>query len=662
MLIGVDIGGTFTDCVLSDGDRLQIHKLPSTPHNPALAMLAGIRAMVGDTPPERVAHGSTVATNAILERKGAKAAFITTQGFRDLLFIGRQNRPPAQLYALHPQLPTPLIPRERCYEVPERLDHHGNVLTSLDLNALDAVLDAIHAQGVESLAVCLLYSYINPTHERLIQARAVERGLFHAEQIALSSDVLPEFREYERASTVTLEAYVRPIMARYVRQIRAELPPDTSLRMMKSDGGVISAERVAQQAIQTALSGPAAGVIGAYSVAATAGYTNIITLDMGGTSTDVAICPGQPIQRPQSEIDGLPLRVRLLDIETVGAGGGSMARVDAGGALRVGPQSAGAEPGPAVYGRGGVVPTVSDANALLGRLDALNFLGGMMKLDIPAGEKAIHTLAESLHTDALKVAQGIIQIANANIERAVRRVSVARGYDPRDFTLVAFGGAGALHACDVAAQLGILRVFVPRHPGVLCAYGLLVANVVIDYSQSVLRMVDDSTIDELAYLLEDMLEHAKQDLITEGIRKGKNRIYQPSLDVRYVGQAYELNIPFDGTVDIRQAFHDAHRSAYGHTLDRPVEIVNLRLQAVGIVPHPHGTPQAESLTLDDAYLGKKSAPDGTEYTLFARDKLTPGVSFTGAALVFQLDSTVYIPAGWSARVDAWQNLILEAEG
>jgi N-methylhydantoinase A len=662
MLIGVDIGGTFTDCVLSDSNGLHIHKLPSTPHNPALAMLAGIYALTGDTPPERIVHGSTVATNAILERKGAKTALITTQGFRDVLFIGRQNRPPSQLYALSPKLSPPLIPRELCFEVPERLDHQGTILTALDVSALDAVLDSIHAQGVDSIAVCLLYSYINPDHERMIQARAVERGLFESWQVALSSDVLPEFREYERASTVTLEAYVRPIMARYVNQLREELPTQTGLRIMKSDGGVISAKRIAQQAIQTALSGPAAGVIGAYAIASEAGYDNIITLDMGGTSTDVSICPHQPIYRPQSEIDGLPLRVRLLDIETVGAGGGSIARQDAGGALRVGPESAGADPGPAVYGRGGTLPTVSDANALLGRLDATNFLGGTMPLDLSAGEQSIQHLAKALNSDPLTVARGIIQVANANIERAVRRVSVARGYDPRDFTLVAFGGAGALHACEVAAQLGIPRVLVPRYSGVLCAYGLLVADVVIDYSQSVLRTVTDSTLNELSYLLEDTLEQAKRDLISEGVNKGKNRIYKASLDMRYVGQAHELNIPFDGRLNIQQAFDNAHREAYGHVLNRPAEVVNLRLQAVGLVPHPSMKAQPDSTPPDDAYLGKKSAPDGTDYALFQREKLTPSTQFNGAALVFQLDSTVYIPHGWSARVDAWHNLILEPDG
>ncbi|TVR19864.1 MAG: hydantoinase/oxoprolinase family protein [Anaerolineaceae bacterium] len=658
MLIGVDIGGTFTDLVRVEDGELVIHKLPSTPRNPAAALLEGVRRLAGDRPLERVAHGSTVATNAILERKGAKTAFITTQGFRDLLFIGRQNRP--SLYALHPQLPPPLIPRRLCYEVPERLDHRGDVLTALDVAVLDAVLDDIQAQGVESLAVCLLYSYVNPTHERLIQARAIERGLFAPEQVALSCDVLPEFREYERASTVALEAYVRPVMARYVAQIQAELPAHSGLRIMKSDGGVVSAGRVAQQAVQTALSGPAAGVIGAYHVAQTAGFEAVITLDMGGTSTDVAVCPGEIIRSPQSQIDGLPLRIRLLDIETVGAGGGSIARIDAGGALRVGPQSAGAEPGPAAYGRGGTLATVSDANAVLGRLDSANFLGGAMPLDMDAAHSVMDALAAQIGFDRVQAAHGVLDVANANIERAVRRVTVARGYDPRDFTLVAFGGAGGLHAPDVAARLGIERVFVPRYPGVLCAYGLLMADVVIDYSQSVLQSVTGDTLSQLADLLQDMLQQAQADLIAEGINTREARDYHPSLDARYQGQAHELNIAFDGTTRIEEAFHAAHRRAYGHALDRPVEVVNLRVQAIGHIERPHSPPVAESPTPRDAYLGDKTAPDGTRYALLQRERLTPGTRFEGAALVLQMDSTVYVPAGWMARVDAWHNLILEA--
>ena len=432
LLVGVDIGGTFTDLVLSEDGRLKIHKLLSTPDNPARAMLNGLEAVSGDKVETitRVSHGSTVATNAILERKGAKTALITTQGFRDLLFIGRQNRP--DLYALQPTLPPPLIPRRWCYEIPERLDYTGAVLSPLDLNALDSVIDDMAEQGIDSVAVCFLYSYVNPAHEQAVRARILERGLLHDWQIALSCEVLPEFREYERASTVALDAYVRPVMSRYLRFGR-RIPE-----------GLWSEHHEVRWWHHQRPSRPAAGVplIGAFHVAKLAGYDHIITLDIGGTSTDVALCPGEPVRRPESEIDGLPLRIRLLDIETIGAGGGSIARLDAGGALRVGPESAGANPGPICYGRGGTLVTVSDANAVLGRLDARYFLGGQMTLDVDAAQEAVNRLGEAMHLSAEAAAKGIIDVANVNIDRALRRVSVARGYDPRDFTLVAFGGAG----------------------------------------------------------------------------------------------------------------------------------------------------------------------------------------------------------------------------
>ncbi len=400
MLVGVDIGGTFTDLVLSADGALRIYKLLSTPDDPARAMLQGLNAVSGERLEalQRIAHGTTVATNAILERKGAKCALITTEGFRDLLLIGRQNRP--VLYALHPELPPPLIPRERCYEVPERLDYTGAVLKPLDLDALDGVLDEIARTGIEAVAVCFLFSYVNPAHEQAVRARILERGLLDEAQIALSCEVLPEFREYERASTVALEAYVRPVISRYLGHLEDALTQSSALRVMKSDGGIISAHYARQRAILTALSGPAAGVIGAFHLAKLAGFDQIITLDIGGTSTDVALCPGEPVRRSEAEIDGLPLRMRLLDIETVGAGGGSIARLDSGGALRVGPESAGADPGPIAYGRGGTQVTVSDANAVLGRLDAEHFLGGQMALDVDAARLALQTLAEQMNSVA----------------------------------------------------------------------------------------------------------------------------------------------------------------------------------------------------------------------------------------------------------------------
>ncbi|MEL7434349.1 MAG: hydantoinase/oxoprolinase family protein [Chloroflexota bacterium] len=658
MQVGVDIGGTFTDLVLSVDGRLKIHKLLSTPDNPAIAMLEGLETITpaGIAALQQLAHGSTVATNAILERKGAKTAFITTSGFRDMLFIGRQNRP--DLYALYPTVPEPLIPRDLCYEVPERMDHNGRVLTALDIDTLDAVLDDIVAQNVDAVAVCFLYGFINPEHEEQVRSRILERGLLEDWQVALSADVLPEFREYERASTTALEAYVRPVMARYVDELVDKLPDHLNLRIMKSDGGVMTASSIKDHAIYTALSGPAAGVMGAFHLAKLAGFDHIITLDMGGTSTDVALCPGAPQRSQHSEIDGLPLRARIIDIETIGAGGGSIARMDAGGALRVGPESAGASPGPIVYGRGGKEITVSDANALLKRLEPDHFLGGTMTLELKSAQKAFKKLAKKMGMSATEAAKGVLDIANVNIDRAMRRVSVARGYDPRDFTLVAFGGAGPLHATDVADRLGMPRVLIPRYPGVLCAMGLLVADVSVDGSLPILVRANRDIIARLRAMQSELLASAREKLRREGIADD-DMTFEIFLDMRYYGQAHELTIPF--SADIITDFHAAHESAYGHALEnKAIEIVNMRVQAIGATIKPDLTPEpSRGVSAEEAYLGDQTSPLGGIMAHYDREALAPGARFAGEALVFQLDSTIYIGQGWSARVDGYRNLILE---
>lgn len=658
MLVGVDIGGTFTDLVLSVDGRLKIHKLLSTPANPATAMLEGLDIISPDglSALRQIAHGSTVSTNAILERKGAKVAFITTQGFRDMLFIGRQNRP--DLYALHPTIPTPLIPRDLCYEVPERLDYRGDVLHELDLKALDHILDSIEKEDVDAIAVCFLYSFINADHEHIVRERIIERGLVADWQIALSSDVLPEFREYERASTTVLEAYVRPIMSRYVNDLITALPDEATLRIMKSDGGVMRAERVQEEAIQTALSGPAAGVIGAFHLSKLAGFDHIITLDMGGTSTDVALFAGEATLSQSSEIDGLPLRARLLDIDTIGAGGGSIARVDAGGALRVGPESAGANPGPIIYGRKGKNITVSDANAILGRLDPEHFLGGTMPLDLKSATKAFKKLAKDIDKTVIDTAKGVIDVANVSIDRALRRVSVAKGHDPRNFTLVAFGGAGPLHACEVADRLGMTRILIPRYPGVLCAYGLLVADVKVNGSLPILVRANRDIIARLRAIQSELLVTGRDDLRREGIQDD-DMDFTIYLDMRYAGQSHEISIPF--TADVIKEFHTAHANAYGHSMEnKPVEIVNMRMQAIGHIQKPDFTPEVpRNVPLEEAHLGDKQSPLGGIMALYDREALSAGMRFNGEALVFQLDSTIYIAQGWSARVDGYRNLILE---
>lgn len=658
---GVDIGGTFTDIVIRTESGLIVHKLLSTPHDPSAAMLAGLKEAAAFPLANLgyVAHGSTVATNAILERKGARAALLVTQGLRDLLAIGRQNRP--ELYALHPTLPPPLIEPDCCFEVPERLDHKGVPLIPLDLAETERILDEIELRHFDAVGVCLLYSYVNPDHERQLRARIVERGILPADRVILSSDILPEFREYERASTVALEAYVRPLVDRYLTRLEAQL--ETPLRVMQSDGGIVSADHARQRAILLALSGPAAGVIGAQHEARLAGYDQIITLDIGGTSTDVALCPGELILRPESQIDGLPLRTRMLDIETIGAGGGSLAWIDSGGALRVGPASAGADPGPIVYGRGGTQITVSDANAFLGRLDADHFLGGSMRLDIAASQAAFELFARQINLSAEQAALGIIEVANANIERALRRVSVARGFDPRGFTLAAFGGAGGLHACEVAARLSIPRVLIPRYPGVMCALGLLAADIRREYSHAIMRPLDAACLQAVSDAFETLTERAVNELTPQ--RKDDTPIALAySLDARYRGQAYELNIPYSTDTPPETAFHQAHERAYGYRLqERPIEIISARVGAVikasdiSAMPEPEHENDGGNALIDAKPI--RFTDRVHEARLYDRDQLIPGARIDGAALCFQLDSTTLIPPGWTASVDGFHNLIIE---
>lgn len=638
--IAIDRGGTFIDYVASMNGRLTIHKTLSHSTS-AVHIVADTTSQMINGNPALISHGTTIATNAILQRKGARTALIITQGFRDILYIGRQHRP--DLYALQPSTPAPIIPREWCFEVPERILHDGSTHLELDTTVLFSIVDKLHEAQIESVAVTLLFAYVNPTHERLIKQFLLEHGGYSEWQIALSSEVLPEFREFERTSTVALEAYVRPLMSQYVAELQQAIP--ASISVMKSDGGIISADRVRQQAVQTVLSGPAAGVVGALHIASLSGHENIITMDIGGTSTDVALCPGKLSFHPHAEIDGLPLRVRMLDIETIGAGGGSIAWVDEGGALRVGPHSAEANPGPIIYGRGGTNVTVSDANAVLHRI--VRLLNGDMELHLPPALEAIERLGNRIGLSPNDTAHGIIRVANSNIIRALRRVSIERGYDPRSFTLVAFGGAGPLHACEVAEELSISRVLVPQFPGVMCAYGALVADVVLEYSQSLVQILNSGTRQQIQTWLDAASAQAHEEMRDQQVQ---HITLKPSIDMRYLGQAYELNVPLNN--DLPAAFHRAHQASYGyHMPDKPVEIVNLRLQAVGQVDKPQMPPH--ELVPND---GANALITPGQYD---RQQLQPGAVITGEALLLQFDSTTFVPPGWTAAVDAYFNLIIE---
>ena len=656
--IGVDIGGTFTDFVLQDGDTLRAYKVLSTPRDPARAVLAGLPPS-GSAPVAEVIHGSTVATNAVLERRGARTAFLTTRGFRDLLLIGRQNR--RSLYDLFDDRPAPLVPPDLSFEVTERVLRDGTVLTPLSAEEIPPLVERLRAAGVESVAVCLLFSFVRPDHERQL-GQALRQAGFH---VSLSSQVLPEFREYERASTTALDAYVAPIVAAYLERLEAGLA-GVPLRILQSNGGRLSAAEARRHAARTLLSGPAGGVVGAAQVARQAGFDRALTFDMGGTSTDVSLVDGQPHLTTEAELDGLPLRLPVVDIHTIGAGGGSVAWVDAGGALRVGPRSAGADPGPACYGRGGREATVTDANLVLGRLPPEAFTAGGLRLDPEAARRALADLAREAGYQGRgdlapeeAAALGVVQVAEAHMARALRVISVARGHDPADFVLVAFGGAGGLHAAALARALGVRRVLVPSLAATLSAYGMLAAQVVRDYVQTVM-LPDQTPLEDLARRLAPLEAQAARDLAAEGVPPDGQRLF-PTLDLRYVGQSYELQVPLGPT--LLAAFHQAHEQAYGHSDPAaPVEIVNLRLRAVGAVEVPPRPRLEAAGEAAPAHLGKRPVvfPQGRlAADLYRAEHLAAGAQLKGPALVLGRDTTVLLVPGDRAVVNPYGDLILE---
>jgi N-methylhydantoinase A len=664
MLLGVDIGGTFTDFVLIDAaGRTRISKRLTTPDDPARAVLAGIEEL--KLPPDEtvdLVHGSTIATNALLERKGARTALITTRGFADVLEIGRQNRP--SLYDLQPHKPVPLIPAEWRFEVTERVASDGRVVTPLALEELDPLISRLLATEIESVAVCLLFSFLRPQHEQAIRERIDGTGQTSSRVpfVSLSSEVLPEFREYERTSATAINAYVAPLMARYLVRLEERLVGHR-LRIMQSNGGVISASTAAAQAARTVLSGPAGGAVGAFHIAQLSGYDRVITFDMGGTSTDVALCDQHVPTTNQGEIGGMPLPLPLIDIHTVGAGGGSLAQVDAGGALNVGPQSAGADPGPVCYAQGGRIATTTDANLVLGRLDAAHFLGGDMPLDEAAARQALERLAFQMGAESPQAAAwGVIRVANATMVRAIRRISVERGHDPRRFALLAFGGAGPLHACDLATALSIPTVLVPQTPGVLSALGMLVADLVKDYSRTVMLRADDLSWSDLQAHFEPLWTRGRQELIQEGVAPADISLEQ-ALDMRYVGQSHELTVPVTSETEIRRAFHQAHQRRFGHQhASEPIEIVNIRVLARGAQTKPRFTravPVGEArpprIGQKDVYF-ESAAPIAT--ALYQRGQLRAGHALDGPAVIFQLDATTVVPPGWHAQVDPFKTLVI----
>ncbi len=637
-MLAVDIGGTFTDLVAVVDGELRWHKLPSSPPDYHRALLDGLAAL--GVEPAVVSHGTTVATNALLERRGARCGLITTAGFGDLLAIGRQDRP--LLYALEQSRPEPLVPRELRLEVAERVGPDGAVITPLDLPGAEQAVEALVTAGVESVAVCLLFSFARPEHEEAIGELAAARGL----QVSLSCRVLPEFREYERTATTVVNAYVAPQMGRYLRALDTALGA-AELRVMQSNGGCIDAVTAADEAVRTILSGPAAGVVGALRVGQSAGFERLISFDMGGTSTDVAVLDGGLPLSHASRIAGLPVGVPMLDIQTVGAGGGSIAYRDEGGALAVGPRSAGADPGPACYGRGGSEPTVTDAHLVLGRLPAERFLGGRMRLDRQAAEAAVDRLAGELGLSRPACAEGIVSVANAAMERAIRVITVERGIDPSEFCLVSFGGAGGLHAVDLARALGIRQVLVPPHAGSLSALGLLLSDVVRDGARTVMRSWAEVTETELTGWLDELAAAQRGYLAAPGIDQVT---VLPSLDLRYRGQSFELSRPYTRFAVVTDDFHAAHAAQYGYRRDEaPIELVTVRVRLVGRVPAPELPRRA----------GGVAPVTGGVRRL---ESLAAGAEVRGPVILTGDDTTVRLPEGVSGRVDSFGNLLLDLGG
>ncbi|MEX0899300.1 MAG: hydantoinase/oxoprolinase family protein [Gammaproteobacteria bacterium] len=620
MRVGIDTGGTFTDFVVVDDDGgMRTHKVPSTPEAPERAILAGLAALGVNASEAFVVHGSTVATNAVLEGKGARTVFITNRGFGDTLTIGRQARP--HLYDLQPPAIEPPVSATLCVETGGRITPNGaelEPLTDADLSALRATVERL---APEAVAISLLFSFVNDRHERRI-ADTLPETLF----ISRSSAVLPEYREYERGIATWLNARVGPVMAGYLGRLRRALP-GARIAVMQSSAGTVSAEQAAGRAVHLLLSGPAGGAVGAAAVGAAAGHQKLLTFDMGGTSTDVALIDGAPRLTSEGRVAGFPVAIPMVDIHTIGAGGGSIAWCDAGGALRVGPQSAGATPGPACYGLGGTEPTVTDAHLLLGHLPAGEPLGGLT-LDADAARASISRLAGELGLCVEEAARGILEIADEHMFQALRVISVSRGEDPRDYALFAFGGAGGLHVCSLAEKLGVTRALFPANAGVLSALGMLAAPRLRTLSRTQVSLLEGVDTDALDAAFATLVAQGMEELMAEGVDAETCNITR-AVDLRYAGQSHTLEIPWDGA-DVAETFHRTHSVRFGHRLDLPVELVNLRATVSSPAP-----------PLDTAGSARRLAD-----------------VINGPAVVAMADSTLWLAPGWQARPDEAGNLAL----
>ena len=673
--IGVDVGGTFTDLAMVDeaSGRISFHKVPSTPSDPSAAIETGVRGLLAKdgAVADEVAflgHGTTVATNMVIERKGARTGMVTTKGFRDVLEVARQTRPHLYNYAI--TRPAPLVPRRRRLEISERLSAEGAVLAPLDAEEVTAAGQALLDAGVESIAVCFLHAWREPAHERA--AKQALRRIAPDVYLSVSSEVLPEFREFDRFSTTVLNAFVGPRMARYldrllgrVRDIGIAAEPYT----VHSNGGLMSVATAAHAPVRTCLSGPAAGVIGAGVVAGLAGFPDIVTFDAGGTSTDVAVVAGgEATSSSARDVAGHPVKVPSIGIDVIGAGGGSIAFIDEGGGLKVGPRSAGADPGPAAYGRGGTEPTLSDANIALGRLDQKALLRGAMPIDADAARAAIMAkIAKPLGLSLEQAALGIIRVAVANMGRAIRGVTTERGYAPEKFALFAFGGAGPLHASDVAAECSIPTVIIPREPGTMCARGILLADIALDFVRSEIRPLDQEAWARAEKLFADMAAEADAWLAAESVPPDR-RSTRRAIELRYEGQNFEVRVPIGDRLpplsELLDRFAAEHARTNGYAIPgRGVELVNCRLTALGHVPRGAPEPPPDAGNIADARLAVRPvffdmAHGWQDTPVYARERLPVGATLAGPAVIDEMSATTLVFPGQSASLDADGNVIL----
>ncbi len=662
--VGIDTGGTFTDFVYEFERELRIFKVASTPDDPSRAISEGLERIVnaiGSPTSIEVVHGTTVGTNALLQRRGARTALVTTAGFEDVIEIGRQARP--ELYNLNAIKPPPLVPIELRFGVPERVVASGEILTPLRDRDISRLIKTIRAAKCESIAISLLFSFARPEHERRLADSLAQLGL----PISVSHEILPEYREYERTSTIVVNAYLQPLMGRYLTSLTSRVS-GLKLSVMQSSGGSISAQVAAREPVRTILSGPAGGVVGALRVAAESGFENIVTFDMGGTSTDVALCDREGMRLTnESIVAGVPVAIPMMDIHTVGAGGGSIARVDEGGSLRVGPESAGADPGPAAYGRS-LLPTVTDAHIVLGHFPGAQLLAGEFKLDEDRAHHALNQLASQMseaagrEIKAIAAAQGVLDVVTTNMERALRHISVERGYDPRDFTLIPFGGAGGLHAVELARALRIPRVLVPASPGALSAIGVLTANVVKEQSQTVMIEANQESHRLLERIFRGMEKQARATLRREGFPQAKQK-HERSIAARYKGQSFELQIT-QTSGDIAAAFHRAHQSRYGYSqTSNLVEIVSARVRSSGVVDriklpkrrHSRSPSIEQPHEFVATYFGRKPA----RVAVYQRELLAAGSRLRTPCIVTEYSATTLVPANTRASLDLSGNVIIQ---